>query len=73
MGQFSGRHITQIDKSILFTFGMLSYVYGGHKICGFNRNLPSGYRDTSGLKKGEIAVPLNHSLACHTAFLAADT
>ena len=26
-----------------------------------------------GIENGELAVPVNNTLACHTAFLAADT
>ena len=47
-------------------------VYGGHKICEFDRNRLSDYR-LQGVENGELAVPVNNALVCHMAFLAADT
>ena len=49
-----------------------SRIYGGHKICEFDINWPSGYRDTRGGKQ-QIAVPVNNTLVHHTAFLTTDT
>ena len=43
--QFSEVYISQTTKPIFFKFGMQSCVYGGHKICKFDRNRSSGYRD----------------------------
>ena len=48
MGQLSGTHISQTAGLISFIFRMLSRIYGGHKICEFDRNQPSDYRDTRG-------------------------
>ena len=48
MGQFSGTHISLTTEPISFKFGMLGRVYGGHKICAFDRNRPSVYRDMRG-------------------------
>ena len=45
IGQFSEAYILQTTKPIFFKFGMRSRVYGGHKICKFDRNQSSGYRD----------------------------
>ena len=35
--QFSETNFTQTTKSIFFKFGTYSRVYGGHKICRFDR------------------------------------
>ena len=70
MGQSSGTHILRTIGPISFKCGMYSRVYGGHKICEFDRNWHSGYRDIRGCKNGES---VNNTLVCHTAFLAADT
>ena len=51
---------------------MQGCVYGGHKICEFDRNWRSGYRDMRA-ENGKLAVPVNNTLMCHTAFLATDT
>ena len=48
IGQFSGIHISQTTGLISFKYGMLGRVYGGHKICEFDRNWPTGYRDMTG-------------------------
>ena len=48
IGKFSGTHILHTTGPISFKFGMLGHVYGGHKICKFDRNQPSGYRDIRG-------------------------
>ena len=45
MGQFSGTHISRTTGPISFKFGMWGRIYGGHKICEFDINRPSGYRD----------------------------
>ena len=45
IGKFSEAYILQTTKPIFFKFGMRSRVYGGHKICKFDRNQSSGYRD----------------------------
>ena len=45
IGQFSEAYISQTTKLIFFTFGMQSRVYEVHKICKFDRNQSSGYRD----------------------------
>ena len=45
IGQFSEAYISQTTKPIFFKFDMQSLVYGGHKICKFDRNRSSGYRD----------------------------
>ena len=45
IGQFSEAYNLQTIKPIFFQFGMRSRVYGGHKICKFDRNQSSGYRD----------------------------
>ena len=37
--------ISQTTKLMFFKFGMQSCVYGGHKICKFDRNRSTGYRD----------------------------
>ena len=37
-GQFSEAYNLQTTKPIFFKFGMRSRVYGGHKICKFDRN-----------------------------------
>ena len=42
---FRSIYILQTTKLIFFKFGMRSRVYGGHKICKFDRNQSSGYRD----------------------------
>ena len=51
---------------------MYGRIYGGYKICEFDRNQSSDYRDTRG-ENGELAVPVNNTPVHHTAFLAADT
>ena len=72
MGQFSGTHISLTTGPISFKFGMYGHVYGGHTICEFDRNQPSGYRDT-GVENVMLAVPVDNTLVRHMAFLAADT
>ena len=39
---------TQTTGPISFKFGMYGRVYGGNKICEFDRNQPSGCRDMRG-------------------------
>ena len=46
--QFLGTHISQTIGLMSFKFGMYGRVYGWHKICEFDRDHPSGYRDTRG-------------------------
>ena len=48
MGQFSGTHFLQKTGLISLKFVMKGHVYGGHKICEFDRNWLSGYRDMRG-------------------------
>ena len=72
MGQFSGTHILQTTELISFKFGMYGHIYGEHKICEFDRNRSSGYRDTR-VENGELVVPINNTLVHHITFLAADT
>ena len=45
IGQFSEAYNLQTTKLMFFKFGMQSCVYGGHKICKFDRNQSSSYRD----------------------------
>ena len=45
---------------------MKGCVYGRHEIYKFDRNWVS-------VENGELAVPVNNTLVCHIAFLAADT
>ena len=46
MEQFSGTHILQTTGPISFKLGeSRTHIYGGHKICEFDRNRPSDYRD----------------------------
>ena len=47
-GAFSGTHISQTSRQISFKFGVQGRIYGGHYICEFDINRPSGYRDTKG-------------------------
>ena len=51
---------------------MYGCIYGGNKICEFDRNWSSGSRDMR-VENDELVVPVNNTLVCHTAFLAADT
>ena len=51
---------------------MQACVYGGHKICEFDRHQPM-VTEIQGVENGEIAVPVNNTLVRHMAFLAADT
>ena len=44
----------------------------GKSVAKFDKNRPSGYRDTRGWN-GKLVVPVNNTLVRHTAFLAADT
>ena len=54
MGQFSGIHILWTTGPIFLKVGIIimwGCENGGHKICEFDRNQPSGYGDTrAGLK-----------------------
>ena len=43
-------HILQTAGLLSFIFGTQDCVYKGHIICEFDRNWPSGYRDTRGWK-----------------------
>ena len=48
MEQFSGTYISRTTGPIYFIFGMYGRISGGHKICEFNRNQPSGGGDMRG-------------------------
>ena len=72
IGQFSETYILQTTKPIFFKFGIYSHVYGGHKICKFDRNRSSGFRDM-GVEYGDLVVPVNNTLVRHTSSLATDT
>ena len=53
-------------------FGMQGGVYGGHKICKFDGNWPVVI-EIQGVENSKLVIPVNNTLVCHTAFLAADT
>ena len=69
---FSEVHISKTTWPIFLKFGMPSRVYGGYKICKFNRNRSSSYRDMR-CWNGDLTVPVNNTLVCNMSFLAADT
>ena len=69
---FSETYISQTTGPMSFKLGMLSCIYVGHKICEFDRNRPVVI-EIRGVENGELAVAVNNTLVCHTAFLAADT
>ena len=48
------------------------HVYGGHKICEFDGNRSSGYRDMR-VENSDLVVPVNNTLVCRMSSLAADT
>ena len=72
MGQFSGTKISQTTGLISFKFGMWGCIYGGHKIYQLIEIGPVVI-EIQGVKNGELAIPVNSTLVCHTALLAADT
>ena len=47
-GQFSGTYISRTTEPISFKFSMQGCTYGVHKICEFDKDCPSGYRDMRG-------------------------
>ena len=62
-----------VTGPISFKCGMQGHVYGGNKICEFDRNQSTGYRDIQGVDNDNIAVSVNNTLVHHMAFLVADT
>ena len=73
MGQFSGTHISQTAEPISFKFDMYRVAYmEGIKYMNLIEIGPVVI-EIQGIENGELVVPVNNTLECHMAFLAADT
>ena len=72
MGQFSGTHISRTTGPISFKLVCRVAYIEGLKYVNLIELNPVVI-EIRGAENGELAVPVNNTLVCHTAFLAADT